>query len=178
MQAATPRGGPLTTAALQAALQQGGVGPKIADFGMAALMQRGCVAQRHTGRGTPFFVAPEVLRAGHIHRGSDVYSFGVIMWELMAGTAVYVPRCGAPRPPALSTCMRTRCDDGDTGGRVPCRMRPARVQLERCSKPLNFTSKPSKPAVFSTHACVQGGRCSVCCPSPHAGGPVFMRAAC
>eukprot|EP00892_Ulva_mutabilis_P012777 jgi/Ulvmu1/9872/UM057_0026.1 len=100
VQVEAPRGGPLTTAALQAALQQGGVAAKITDFGMAALMQRGCVAQRHSGRGTPFFVAPEVLRSGHIHRSSDVFSFGVIMWELMAGTAVYVPRDELDEPDA------------------------------------------------------------------------------
>ena len=98
LQVEAPRSGPLTTAALQAALQQGSVAAKITDFGMAALMQRGCVAQRHSGRGTPFFVAPEVLRAGRIHRSSDVFSFGVIMWELMAGTAVYVPRYASYRP--------------------------------------------------------------------------------
>lgn len=37
----------------------------------------------------------QVLRDQQLHQASDMYSFGVLMWELMAGTAVFMPRCCA-----------------------------------------------------------------------------------
>ena len=33
-------------------------------------------------QGTPFFMAPELLRGGRISVESDVYAFGVTLWEV------------------------------------------------------------------------------------------------
>ena len=32
--------------------------------------------------GTPYYVAPEILRNGTLSKKADVFSFGVILWEL------------------------------------------------------------------------------------------------
>lgn len=53
---------------------------KIADFGLSAR----CMAV-----GTPFFMAPEVLKGGRITTQSDVYAFGVLLWEVMTHKVPY-----------------------------------------------------------------------------------------
>ncbi|EDQ85134.1 uncharacterized protein MONBRDRAFT_34366 [Monosiga brevicollis MX1] len=55
---------------------------KISDFGLTAKTQCG-------GIGTPYWMAPELLRGEVCTTASDVYAFGVTVWETVARTDPY-----------------------------------------------------------------------------------------
>ncbi|RWR80771.1 serine/threonine-protein kinase EDR1 isoform X1 [Cinnamomum micranthum f. kanehirae] len=55
---------------------------KVGDFGLSCLKTSTFLTEK-SGRGTPQWMAPEVLRNEPSNEKSDVFSFGVILWELM-----------------------------------------------------------------------------------------------
>ncbi|KAJ7952366.1 Tyrosine kinase [Quillaja saponaria] len=55
---------------------------KVGDFGLSRLKEATFLTAR-SGRGTPQWMAPEVLRNELSNEKSDLFSFGVILWELM-----------------------------------------------------------------------------------------------
>ncbi|ONM33346.1 PAS domain-containing protein tyrosine kinase family protein [Zea mays] len=55
---------------------------KVADFGLSRLKRETFLTTK-TGKGTPQWMAPEVLRNEPSDEKSDVYSYGVILWELV-----------------------------------------------------------------------------------------------
>uniref|UniRef100_M0ZTM4 non-specific serine/threonine protein kinase n=1 Tax=Solanum tuberosum TaxID=4113 RepID=M0ZTM4_SOLTU len=55
---------------------------KVGDFGLSKL-KHATFLTANSGRGTPQWMAPEVLRNEPSTEKSDVFSFGVILWELM-----------------------------------------------------------------------------------------------
>ncbi|THU62651.1 hypothetical protein C4D60_Mb01t07330 [Musa balbisiana] len=55
---------------------------KVGDFGLSRLKHETCLTTK-TGKGTPQWMAPEVLRNEPSDEKSDVYSYGVILWELV-----------------------------------------------------------------------------------------------
>ncbi|GER40511.1 protein kinase family protein [Striga asiatica] len=55
---------------------------KVGDFGLSKL-KRATFLTSKSGRGTPPWMAPEVLQNEPSTEKSDVFSFGVILWELM-----------------------------------------------------------------------------------------------
>ncbi|XP_020101768.1 dual specificity protein kinase shkB isoform X2 [Ananas comosus] len=55
---------------------------KVADFGLSRLKHETFLTTNN-GKGTPQWMAPEVLRNEPSDEKSDVYSFGVILWELV-----------------------------------------------------------------------------------------------
>lgn len=54
---------------------------KVGDFGLSRL-KHVTFLKTGSGRGTPQWMAPELLRNEPSNEKSDVYSFGVILWEL------------------------------------------------------------------------------------------------
>ncbi|KAK9161751.1 hypothetical protein Syun_008092 [Stephania yunnanensis] len=54
---------------------------KVGDFGLSRLKRETYLTTK-TGKGTPQWMAPEVLRNEPADEKSDIYSFGVILWEL------------------------------------------------------------------------------------------------
>ncbi|KAJ0980584.1 hypothetical protein J5N97_008839 [Dioscorea zingiberensis] len=55
---------------------------KVGDFGLSRLKNETYFSTK-TGKGTPQWMAPEVLRNEHSDEKSDVYSYGVVLWELV-----------------------------------------------------------------------------------------------
>lgn len=65
---------------------------RVGDYGLAKLVADG----RQTlsfGRGTPLYVAPEVL-SGRADQRADIYSLGVILFECVAGKPPFAPDSG------------------------------------------------------------------------------------
>jgi serine/threonine protein kinase len=65
---------------------------RVGDYGLAKLVADG----RQTlsfGRGTPLYVAPEVL-SGRADQRADIYSLGVILFECLAGKPPFAPDSG------------------------------------------------------------------------------------
>ncbi|KAH7424380.1 hypothetical protein KP509_11G005500 [Ceratopteris richardii] len=59
--------------------------PKVADFGMARLMEAGITEAATAARGTFGYLAPELIEACRVTKKCDVYSFGMLLLELIAG---------------------------------------------------------------------------------------------
>jgi len=56
---------------------------RVGDYGLSKLVGRSAMSLSF-GRGTPYFMAPELLRRRGDHR-SDIYSLGVILFECLTG---------------------------------------------------------------------------------------------
>ncbi|PWA43635.1 PAC motif-containing protein [Artemisia annua] len=54
---------------------------KVGDFGLSRIKHQSYLKTK-TRKGTPQWMAPEVLRNEHADEKSDVYSYGVVLWEL------------------------------------------------------------------------------------------------
>jgi serine/threonine-protein kinase len=60
---------------------------RVGDYGLSKLLTNGRMTLSF-GRGTPHYMAPEVLRSRADHR-ADVYSLGVILYESLVGRPPY-----------------------------------------------------------------------------------------
>ncbi|XP_052161568.1 G-type lectin S-receptor-like serine/threonine-protein kinase At1g34300 [Oryza glaberrima] len=64
-------------------LLDGGMTPKVADFGLARLVNRGDTHVSVSGmRGTPGYAAPETWMQSGVTEKCDVYSFGMLLLEI------------------------------------------------------------------------------------------------
>ncbi|GAU20670.1 hypothetical protein TSUD_230840 [Trifolium subterraneum] len=54
----------------------------VGDFGLSKLKDATLLTTKY-GRGTPQWMAPEVLRSEPSNEKSDVFSYGVVLWEIM-----------------------------------------------------------------------------------------------
>ena len=59
---------------------------QVADFGMSLSINMNMTHISGVHHGTPFYIAPEILRQGKASKASDVYSFGIMLWEMLHGT--------------------------------------------------------------------------------------------
>lgn len=56
---------------------------RVGDYGLSKLITESAMSLS-TGRGTPYYMAPEMLRRKGDHR-SDIYSLGILLFEALAG---------------------------------------------------------------------------------------------
>jgi serine/threonine-protein kinase len=86
--------------------------PKIMDFSIAAIAQRGEEAQQ-VGVGSPLYMSPEQVRRQPIGPQSDLYSLGAVMYQLLTGSPPFtgenlpslfaaIRNAPVPRPEAKS----------------------------------------------------------------------------
>ncbi|KAH7442688.1 hypothetical protein KP509_03G099400 [Ceratopteris richardii] len=59
--------------------------PKLSDFGLAKLVERGASSVYTVARGTAGYMAPEWLSHSVVTRKCDVYSYGMVLFELVGG---------------------------------------------------------------------------------------------
>jgi serine/threonine-protein kinase len=111
--------------------------PKVADFGLAKLLDEGDVSQTRTGftMGTPQFMAPEQFRdAKNVDRRADLFSLGCILHQLVSGAVPFsgndlitlydamMARRWQPLPASLPPRVRAAiegCLAPDRGARIP-----------------------------------------------------------
>eukprot|EP01103_Thecamoeba_quadrilineata_P001586 TRINITY_DN1142_c0_g1_i2.p1 TRINITY_DN1142_c0_g1~~TRINITY_DN1142_c0_g1_i2.p1 ORF type:complete len:398 (-),score=42.82 TRINITY_DN1142_c0_g1_i2:632-1795(-) len=57
---------------------------KVCDFGFSQLFQRGKnLIDDEGAKGTPLYMAPEVMLGDEFNEKADVYSFGIVLWEAL-----------------------------------------------------------------------------------------------
>lgn len=66
-----------------------GESTRVGDYGLSKLLDSGRMTLSF-GRGTPMYMAPEMLRSRADHR-ADIYSLGVILYESLAGKLPFTP---------------------------------------------------------------------------------------
>jgi eukaryotic-like serine/threonine-protein kinase len=70
---------------------------KLVDFGIAKTMSAGHRTRPGSVRGKLAYLAPEALRGRDVDRRADLFSVGVMLWEILAGRRLWVPkREGSP----------------------------------------------------------------------------------
>jgi len=57
---------------------------KVCDFGLSQIKQQGKnLKDRESAKGTPLWMAPEVMQFKEFNEKADVYSFGIVLWEIL-----------------------------------------------------------------------------------------------
>ena len=99
------------------------------DFGSSALVDEGRKG-KSIPRGTPLYMAPEVLLSGEVDTRSDIYSLGVLLHRLVTGE-VPVKGMSVGQIEEAHKNLKSGVSETDFR-RVPGELRPA---LERCLAP-------------------------------------------
>ncbi len=94
----------------------GGI-PRVIDFGVAKALGRGDLTREDEFKGKLAYAAPEQLTGGLITRQTDLFSAGIVLWELLAGTRLFLGATDAEtfgnvlRKPIVSP-LEARADRG------------------------------------------------------------------
>jgi len=69
--------------------EDGGVQPKLLDFGLVKLLGAASGGEHKTKTGTPmgtpYYMSPEQCRGKDVDRGTDIYAFGALVFEVLTG---------------------------------------------------------------------------------------------
>eukprot|EP01127_Copromyxa_protea_P021033 TRINITY_DN7130_c0_g1_i1.p1 TRINITY_DN7130_c0_g1~~TRINITY_DN7130_c0_g1_i1.p1 ORF type:complete len:469 (-),score=68.87 TRINITY_DN7130_c0_g1_i1:86-1492(-) len=106
---------------------------KVCDFGFSQSKEHGQMLTDSGLKGTPLWMAPEVMRSKAFNEKVDVYSFGIVLWEFLTREKPFAHHsdyerferaiCRGERPQIPADCevsLRTlmeECWDGDSSER-------------------------------------------------------------
>ena len=97
---------------------EGGVVPKLLDFGIAKLLGESTMSGHKTRTGTPIgtphYMSPEQCRGKNVDHRTDIYSFGVVAHEVLTGQMPFTGddvmdlliKHSTAEPPAVSSVCR------------------------------------------------------------------------
>jgi len=102
---------------------------RLADLGLAQIVNPGQAATGIGPVGTIEFLAPEVVKGAEASRASDVWSLGVTLHSVLTGRRMYVPTSSGSLIDTLRQVITdTPVIDGSLG-------RPEAAIIERCLEP-------------------------------------------
>ena len=79
---------------------------KLADFGVAQVLQRTMTAAVDMVAGTPGYMSPEQVNRQELDGRSDLYAVGVVLWELLTRRRLRESADGMPANAVFQTILR------------------------------------------------------------------------
>lgn len=138
--------------------------PKLADFGIARLVDTARVTAPSMAVGTAAYMAPEQVLGEDVTPGADIYSLGLVLLELLTGSRAY----GGPsreaavarlaRPPRLPTDLPRdwrRLIRDMTG--ADASHRPSAPEVRDRLEYLGAARQPASPLVVAPYAAAPAG---------------------
>jgi len=114
---------------------------KLADFGYAAQLSEGR-QKRNTIVGTPYWMAPEVIRGQDYDEKVDIWSTGIMMMEMAEGEPPYMDF-----PPLRALFLITT--KGIPPLKEPARFTPNFHEFLKCSLDINASTRPDATAMLA-----------------------------
>jgi serine/threonine protein kinase len=63
--------------------------PKVADFGLSKIVEAGKTMNLSANRGTPIYMAPEIVEGRSYNFSADVYAFGILAYAVVSSRKPY-----------------------------------------------------------------------------------------
>jgi serine/threonine protein kinase len=94
--------------------------PRLADFGIAAVLESDRDARQITTGGSLYSMSPQQLDGRKPHPSDDIYAFGILMYDLLTGHPPFYPEISAEKirreiPPMVNEQLERT----GTGNRIP-----------------------------------------------------------
>ncbi len=142
--------------------------PILTDFGLAKLLGLSASTLTATQPGTPYYIAPELVRGYAGNERSDIYSLGIILYQMVTGTVPFqgdtptavmaqhlhatppFPTLINPNAPAALATVIMRCLAKDPMARFPSAEALAGAIAEALNVPGPIPFAPSTSAGQST----------------------------
>lgn len=113
---------------------------KVCDFGLAQVKPQGQNLQDDDlAKGTPLWMAPEVMQFREFNEKADVYSFGIVLWEFLTRKEPFSHHTN------YSKFRKAVCEKGERPEIPPCEP-SLRFLIQRCWHP-DPEMRPSFPQI-------------------------------